>query len=476
MTMKRNMIFKKLLIAAILVLTTSMCYAQKVSSVELMDALYTLKGLNDHMSKKDALRLLQTEADKGNSFVMNAVGVAYMHGIGANVDSSKAVYYLDKAGETGNPEAYHNLGMMYKDAHAGVKQNFSKADYWFDKGVERGSVMCCYDLGFMKYKGLGCNQDYKKALDLFQNAADRDIPQALYMLGLCYRNGYGVEQDMDRASFYLERASKLGYYDAIVELKRENPENYLNESVSDSITKKAIPYEMPEINIAVNDTSGIAGMYKGYVAMYDWSGKYILGEKPVALQLSKNKDNVTGIFTINNQNVSLRGTIDADGNIKFDDNNLKLAERYATADEVDYRLERAQVEVWPNTISGEIRLYSKLLREPERPMYIELEKAGARNNSSVAIEKEKADSYIAVAPNPFVDTFNARFELAEDANNVQARFFNSMGTLEQVINLGNLPKGKHVVKLSPVLRNGMYVLNIKAGNHVKRTIITKKNN
>ena len=105
-----------------------------------------------------------------------------------------------------------------------------------------------------------------------------------------------------------------------------------------------------------------------------------------------------------------------------------------------------------------------------------LEKAGARNNSSVSVEKENADSYISVAPNPFVDTFNARFELAEDANNVQARFFNSMGTLEQVINLGNLPKGKHVVKLSPVLRNGMYVLNIKAGNHVKRTIVTKKNN
>ena len=107
---------------------------------------------------------------------------------------------------------------------------------------------------------------------------------------------------------------------------------------------------------------------------------------------------------------------------------------------------------------------------------MELDFKNIQKNQKVFLEKEKADSYIAVAPNPFVDTFNARFELAEDANNVQARFFNSMGTLEQVINLGNLPKGKHVVKLSPVLRNGMYVLNIKAGKHVKRTIITKKSN
>ena len=467
---------KTKMIAVILAFTASMGYAQNKSSIEMMDALYTLKGLNDHMSKAEALKMLQKEADKSNSFAMNAVGIAYMHGIGAGVDSAKAVYYLDKSGETGNPEAYHNLGMMYKDAHAGVQQNFSKANYWFDKGVKHGSVMCNYDLGFMTYKGLGCEQDYAKAAKMFQVAADHDIPQAMYMLGLCYRNGYGVVQNDDRATFYLERAGKLGYYDALVELKRDHPENYLNESVSDSIAKKDIPYEMPEINIAVNDTSGIAGMYKGYVAMYDWSGKYILGEKPVTLQLSKNKDNVAGVFTINNQNVTLRGTIDANGNIKFDDNNLKLAERYATIAEVDYRIERAQVEVWPNTISGEIRLYSKLLREPERPMYIELEKAGVRNNSSVSVEKENTDSYISVAPNPFVDTFNARFELAEDANNVQARFFNSMGTLEQVINLGNLPKGKHVVKLSPVLRNGMYVLNIKAGNHVKRTIITKKSN
>lgn len=464
------------MIAVVLAFTASMGYAQNRTSIEMMDALYTLKGLNDHMSKAEALKMLQKEADKSNSFAMNAVGIAYMHGIGAGVDSAKAVYYLDKSGENGNPEAYHNLGMMYKDAHAGVQQNFSKANYWFDKGVKHGSVMCNYDLGFMTYKGLGCEQDYAKAAKMFQVAADHDIPQAMYMLGLCYRNGYGVAQNDDRATFYLERAGKLGYYDALVELKRDHPENYLNESVSDSIMKKGIPYEMPEINISVNDTSGIAGMYKGYVAMYDWSGKYILGEKPVTLQLSKSKDNVTGIFTINEQNVSLKGTIDENGNISFADNNLKLAERYAGVEEVDYRIERAQVEVWPNTISGEIRLYSKLLREPERPMYIELEKAGARNNSSVSVEKENADSYISVAPNPFVDTFNARFELAEDASNVQARFFNSMGTLEQVVNLGNLSKGKHVVKLSPVLRNGMYVLNIKAGKHVKRTVITKKSN
>lgn len=153
---------------------------------------------------------------------------------------------------------------------------------------------------------------------------------------------------------------------------------------------------------------------------------------------------------------------------------MKLGERYSGPEGVDYRLDYAQLELWPNKISGEFGLYSNLLREPERPMYIELERAGTANYTKGDTNSDETLSSISIAPNPFVDTFNATIELVEDVKNVQARFFSNTGMMEQVINLGDMAKGKHEVMLSPNIRNGLYVLNVTAGKQVLRTIISKK--
>lgn len=468
---------KKIMIAVALqlyVLAPANSYAQNKINDNVIEAANVLKGINKQMSKQQALNVLKKKADSGNAYAMNAVGMAYMCGIGTAIDSTKTIKYLDLAGEKGNAESYHNLGMMYKNSQAGVAQNFKKACLWFEKGVNKGSVMCNYDLGFMAYKGLGCEQNYEKAVGLFQKASDYDIPQALYMLGLCYRNGYGVKQDFEKATFYLERAGKLGYIDALIELKRTEPENHLSETISDKNFKFSVPSEMPEINISVNDTSNISGNYKGYIVMYDWSGKYILGEKPILLSIDKSGNVISGKLSINKDLVSLKGEIGSDGCIKFADTHLKLGERYSGPEGVDYRLDYAQLELWPNKISGEFGLYSNLLREPERPMYIELERAGTANYTKGDTNSDETLSSISIAPNPFVDTFNATIELVEDVKNVQARFFSNTGMMEQVINLGDMAKGKHEVMLSPNIRNGLYVLNVTAGKQVLRTIISKK--
>ncbi len=85
-----------------------------------------------------------------------------MYGLGTPADTISSVKWLRAAGERGYPDAYHNMGLMYKDG-IGVKQNFEKAYNSFMAGVEKGSVMCYYDAGFLLYKGFGCQQDYVQA-------------------------------------------------------------------------------------------------------------------------------------------------------------------------------------------------------------------------------------------------------------------------------------------------------------------------
>lgn len=446
-------------------------FSQSKKVDNITEAVNALKGINVQVNKQEALKFLKTSADKGSTYAMNALGMAYMHGVGTDVDTVKAIHFLSKAGEMGNVESYHNLGMMYKNAVSGITQNFEQACHWFKIGADRGSAMCSYDLGFMLYKGLGCTQDYKKAMEYFHIAADRDCSPALYMLGLCLRNGYGTDKDEERATFYLKRAGELGYLAAWEELGREKPENQLdNEKMSDGLTHHVEPSSK---DFSTN-MSNVLGKYQGYMILHDWSNQFVLGEKPLTLTLQKVKDKVACQMLVDKQTISFLADIDSLGFLKLQDSHINLKERYTGATEgVDYIINNIQLRLSDNTISGNLSLYSLLLKEPERPISLLLYKKG-KNNTVLDAEETKKLTRIAVSPSPFTDSFTATFELQEKTENAVARFFNQSGMLLQTIKLGSLEAGKHSISISPQLAKGEYVLNIKAGNQVLRSIITKK--
>lgn len=446
--------------------------AQKVSEKE-KDAVKVLKGILTEKSKENAVNVLHSAAvNDSSAYAMNALGMAYMYGLGVTENSAQASHWLTLAGNNGYPEAFHNLGLMYKDAHAGAAQDFTKAYESFMAGTRLCSVMCDYDAGFMLYKGLGCQQSYKQAMEMFQKGSDQDHSPCLYMLGLCYRNGYGVEQDTARAAFYLNRAALLGYAKSWEELRREKPENYLHEQSSTIDTLADVPLSMPEINSSTNDTSLIAGRYQGILVMYDWSGKYILGEKPVILSINRVSGEFCGKMYVNNDTVDFKAEMTPDGYLVFKDGEVRLGERYINSHAVPYRLEYAKLDVWSNNMSGQLALYSLKLKEPERPMYLELYKEGQTGNAEDMAENGL--NRITASPNPFDNSFTTKFELSEDVENVQARIFDKSGLMVEVINLGNMQKGKHRATMQPTINNGMYVLNLKAGKQTLRTIIVKR--
>ena len=81
-------------------------------------------------------------------------------------------------------------------------------------------------------------------------------------------------------------------------------------------------------------------------------------------------------------------------------------------------------------------------------------------------------SRIYATPNPFDNDFTATFEL-KDPCVPQVRIFDQSGVLVYSSSLGQMESGRHQVNLMPNVKKGTYVLNIKAGTQVLRTIIVK---
>ena len=438
---------------------------------EVMHAVGVLKGIYQDYTKEKAVSILLNAAENDTvAYAMNALGLAYMEGIGTEQNAEKAISWLKKAGENGYCDAYHNLGVIYKLGKCGEKQNFTAAYNAFIKGAEAGSDACRYGAGFMLYKGLGCAQDYGKAMELFQTASGNGNIYATYMLGLCYRNGYGTAQDEEQGMELLNQAATLGYSAAIEEMSRKNPENYLSGIIVSDSAFTDIPASMPEIKADVNDTTLLRGKYSGCVVMYDWSGRHVLGEKPVCMSVSRTGEEISGYLLLGTDSVPFKADITAEGSLKFKKSYVSLKERYTFNGKVQYRLDSADLDIWNDRIRGRLSLYSLSQREPERPMFMELYRGayGKTDNDNTC-----ANGYIAIAPNPFDSQFDAIFELREKAT-ATARVFDKFGVLIWQQSLGTFEAGKHKVTLSPDIRPGYHVLNISAGKQVLRTIIVKK--
>ena len=349
---------------------------QEYESVNFMSLISARKAIQKRTSSKRktrwALRTLRqaVEEDKSAS-AMEALGLAYIGGIGVECDTAKAVALLEEAGRLGVKDAYHALGMIYKYGEGGLRQDFRRAYGYFCTGAERGSVRCIYAKGFMLYKGLGCRQDYQQAALTFLPAANSRDENSWYMLALCSRNGYGLEKDSAAAAFCLKRAARMGSRDARDELARPHEETYMHAVYADSAEYSFIPDSLPAVKPTVGGAALAEGHYSGFVVTYDWSGKYILGEQPLAMTVSSVGGELSGELSIDSVDTAYRGSLSG-GRLVFASGGVTLPERYERGGKMDYRLDSMVLDVGDGKVTGRLNLYSTKLKEPGRPMYFEL--------------------------------------------------------------------------------------------------------
>ena len=186
---------------------------------------------------------------------------------------------------------------------------------------------------------------------------------------------------------------------------------------------------------------------------------------------------VSGLLMLAADSVPFRATVSAGGRLSFSDGGVELNERYTVGGKVPYKMDAAELDVWQDRIAGRLSLYSLKLMEPERPMYIELQKRPtpalpAREGDDASGDADRYTRIVA-SPNPFSSQFDVSFELVEDCA-VKLRLYDVYGKLAYTKDLGTLGTGKHTETIVPNVIDGTYVLNVTAGSRVLRTIIVKK--
>lgn len=449
-------------------LFTSISTASAVESTQdIRQAVNVLKGLDFDRDSLWAIGVIKQAAEVDSiAYGMNALGMVYLYGLVLDKDEALATYWLEQAGKHGYLKAYHNLGMFYKRHE---QQDFNRAFHFYKTGAEAGSVMCYYDLGYMYYKGLGCRQDYSKAAEWFWKGADRDHVPCLYMLGLCLRNGYGMEQDESRATFYLRRAALLGHTPAKEELARHKPENSWEKTHVNINPLLELPANMPDIEPYITSAADMEGQYQGALVVYDWSGQHVINVHQVAMTTSVKDSTLTGKWCEGEDTICIKGIVSQSGQVRFEEGFITKYDRYMAEQPMLHRFENADISAIGALITGRIRLYSIEEREPDRPMYLTLQKTIDAANSD---SEESLNAY--AYPNPFTEQTTVSFELPEKVASSKILLYSQTGANIMSYGLGELCAGKHSFTIHPALSDGLYVLHVVAGSHTYRTIIIKK--
>ena len=337
-------------------------------------AIEIIQHPKDYTEKKHswALRTLgDITAGDSVSYYLFYLGLAYLDGIGVASDVDKAVTLLEKAGQAGYDRAYNVLGNMYKQGGNGVRQDFRKAYRYYCTGAERGHNMCIYYKGLMQYKGLGCRQDYKEAAMTFLTSANDRDANSLYMLGLCSRNGYGLAKDSAAALFCLQRAARMHCPEASEELMRPHEETYMHDVYANAPGYSYIPDSLPDVRPSAVAVDLPAGDYRGFIATYDWSGKYILDERPFAMTLNGvTGGGLSGTLTVGDESAKVCGTLSG-GRLVFTEGGLTMPDRYVRGGKQYYDFGDMALEACGGKVRGRLSLKSRSRKEPGNPMYFE---------------------------------------------------------------------------------------------------------
>ena len=154
-----------------------------------------------------AIKYLQKAGELGDSGAQNIVGYMYQNGMGTEQDYREAIKWFKKSAEQNNSSAQVNLGYMH-NLGLGTRQDYKEAVKWFQKAAELGDSTGQNNLGTMYQAGHGVKQDNKIAAKWFKKAAEQGSAEGQFALGNMYANGIGIDQDYKKAIECFKKAGE----------------------------------------------------------------------------------------------------------------------------------------------------------------------------------------------------------------------------------------------------------------------------
>ena len=121
--------------------------------------------------------------------------------------TNKAIQWYTKAGDMGDVNSYHYLGVMFSNGY-GTKKDPAKANYFYMKAAALGHAGSQNNLGWSYYKGNGVKKDLGLAIYWLTRSADQGEPFAYGSIGEMTYYGHGFPFDKIEAVKWLTLADE----------------------------------------------------------------------------------------------------------------------------------------------------------------------------------------------------------------------------------------------------------------------------
>lgn len=463
---------KKILFILLLFSFCTAAYAQSDSTAITDSAELYLTGTFKKYNPQKAFQLFTLRANAGEPKAMNALGMHYAKGLGVDSNFALAKYWFLQAANNGYHKAWVNAGMLYK-THSTDSTGYAAAVQYFISAVQLQEPSAFFALGYMYYKGLGCTQSYTQALQYFKTGNTTGSAACMYFTGLCFKYGYGINANTDSATYYITQAAAKGYKQAQAELTAYN--NYAARSLQKTQQINIVALQEPDMPYTKTKSTtiytNIDGSYTGTLTQYDYSGKKILAQIPLTLQLFSNGKMITGSWQQINEPAITLNAVQQGNELLFTANNFITTTILARRKQQKIVFKSAAFTQHATTdsiyLQGSLLLFNTYTKETDKPVQITLAKKKTINNNPTT------DNLI-VFPNPVKEnnSINIRFTLHK-ATPVRISIHNALGQVVYThIHTEVLKAGIHEIRLSGVqtaLKTaGIYILQVK-GNGIQQT-------
>lgn len=472
--------------------------AQNDCDLALENAKNLLEGESPFNDQTRLIPLLEPCASNGNEIAENYIGLAYLNGIGTELNYDLAYKYIYSSASKGYANAQYNLGILHKYG-LGCNLSFEESLNWFRAAALKGNQRALYSIGYLYYKGFGVEQNYSEAVSWFEKSS---YPMAKHFLAICHYFGYGVPSNETKA-IELLKSNKIVNSKTLLNYVQKNQKQRIKESVdkflkSDNLIAKDSSYIEPRLIKTLEDSSesyyeepaDLNGEWVGKLVEYDWSGKQIVRVLPININLvADNANKINLQAKISDQQIKGNSEL-IDGNLYFKDQVVftlnKLYSGHPKILTIDYTI--LSLELKEKTfqgrkfLTGYLDTYIQSRREYGQPMRIVLKKKDLEssediNDSLLSAFEDQENQFIKLYPIPFNENLTVQYEL-DSSSSVEIELLSlSSGQGKIILPRQQQAKGKHTHTLSidTKLREGLYVVRLHTNDKIYTRMIIKDN-
>lgn len=123
--------------------------------------------LYDNGRYKESFNIYLETAEQGNVKSQRFIGWLYFRGEGTQIDKERAIYWFNKAAQSGDEEAMFGVARVYMS-----DSNYSEALSWYKESASKQYLPSMYWVAKFLYQGISIQKDEEDALKLFHQAAN----------------------------------------------------------------------------------------------------------------------------------------------------------------------------------------------------------------------------------------------------------------------------------------------------------------